>query len=202
MLPVGDRPMLEIAVERCVKAGFRELFVSVNYLKEQIIDHFGEGSRWGADLRYLAEVEPLGTAGSLGLLPNRPDRPVLVMNGDVLSRVDFAALLKFHESHQVAATLCVRAHETQIPFGVIHTEGVHVKSVEEKPVLTHYVNAGIYLVNPELLDLLPADQPCDMPELLELALAQNLKVAVFPLHEYWLDVGTHGRLDQAKKEWS
>ena len=120
----------------------------------------------------------------------------------ISSAVPISALLEFHATHQAAATICVRAHETQIPFGVIHADGLAVQSMEEKPVLTHYVNAGIYVISPTLLDLLPADQPCDMPELLELALGQGLGVSVFPVHEYWLDVGNHERLNQANGEWS
>lgn len=202
MLQVAGRPMLEIILERFVDAGFQKVFISVNYYKEHILAHFGDGSAWRADVRYLQEDEPSGTAGSLRLLPERPSDPMIIMNGDVLSRVDLGGLLRFHEEHQMSATVCIGTHETQIPFGVVHTEGTQVISLEEKPVVTRNINAGIYVVNPEMLDLLPADEPCDMPQLLELGLKAGLGIAAFPVHEYWLDVGDAGKLDRANGEWS
>jgi len=201
MVSVGGKPILETVVDRCRSAGFQDIFISVNYLKHQIMDHFGDGSRWNLKVRYLEEEQPLGTAGPLGLLPSRPDEPVIVINGDVLSRVDLPGLLRFHREHGAAATLCVRAYETQIPFGVVMVDGIHMQSFEEKPVLTHFVNAGVYVLNPEILDLLPAGQLFDMPQLLALAKDSGQNVAVFPIHEYWLDVGTLSALDQAKGDW-
>lgn len=201
MLLVGNKPMLEIILEQCVEAGFRKFFISVNYLKQQILEYFGDGSRWGIEIHYLEEQQPLGTAGSLGLLPQSQNQPILVMNGDILSRVDHAKVLLFHEEQQASATICVRVHEAQIPFGVVQTEGPCVLSLEEKPVLRQYVSAGIYVLNPGLLDLLPSNQSCDMPTLLENALAQNRSVAAFPIYEYWLDVGRPETFEQANGEW-
>ena len=201
MVSVGGKPILEILVERCRSAGLLDIFISVNHLKQQIMEHFGDGSLWNLQVRYLEEEEPLGTAGPLGLLPVRPDEPIVVINGDVLSRVDLPGLLRFHREHEAAATLCVSAYETHIPFGVVQVDGVHMRSFEEKPVLTHFVNAGVYVLNPELLDFLPVGEPFDMPELLASAGSSGLDVAVFPIHEYWLDVGTPSALDQAKGDW-
>ena len=124
MLPVGDKPMLEILLEQCIASGFRDYYFSVNYLKEQIIDHFADGTRWGVSIKYLVENEPLGTAGSLQLLPDSLKEPFLVLNGDVLTRLDQSQLLHFHSEHQAHATLCVRAHEFTVPFGVVQTKGV------------------------------------------------------------------------------
>ena len=138
MVSVGGKPILEILVERCRSAGLLDIFISVNHLKQQIMEHFGDGSLWNLQVRYLEEEEPLGTAGPLGLLPVRPDEPIVVINGDVLSRVDLPGLLRFHREHGAAATLCVRAYETQIPFGVVMVDGIHMQSFEEKPVLTHF----------------------------------------------------------------
>jgi dTDP-glucose pyrophosphorylase len=201
MVDVGGRPLLEAILATCIKEGFQTFFISVNYLKQQIIDYFGDGSAWNVDVRYLEEEQPLGTAGPLGLIPSRPYEPVIVINGDILSRVDLPGLLRFHREHGAAATLCVRAYETQIPFGVVMVDGIHMQSFEEKPVLTHFVNAGVYVLNPEILDLLPSGQPFDMPQLLALAKDSGQNVAVFPIHEYWLDVGTPSALDQAKGDW-
>ncbi|EGV27981.1 Nucleotidyl transferase [Thiorhodococcus drewsii AZ1] len=201
MLRVGDRPLLEIILQQCIDAGFREFYLAVNYLKHQIKDYFGDGARFNVQIRYLEETQPLGTAGALSLLSQRPTKPLLVMNGDVLTRVDFSCLLRFHEEHNPAATLCVREHATQIPYGVVRTDDIHVLGLEEKPVLTHYVNAGIYLLNPELLDLLPENQFYHMPQLLEQAVGQQCRVAAFPIHEYWLDVGLPETLERAHGEW-
>ncbi|MBT4893148.1 MAG: NTP transferase domain-containing protein [Gammaproteobacteria bacterium] len=201
MLRVGNKPMLEIILEQCAEAGFRKFFISVNYLKQQVIGHFGDGSRWGIEIHYLEEEQPLGTAGALGLLPECQNQPILVMNGDVLTRVDHVKLLRFHEEQQATATICVREHESQIPYGVVQTEGPRVLCLEEKPVLKHYVNAGMYVLNPDLLDLLPSNQSCDMPMLLENGLAHNRSVVAFPIHEYWLDVGHPETFEQANSEW-
>jgi len=202
MLPVGGKPMLQIVLEQCSAAGFTTFYVAVNYLKQQIQDYFGDGSRWKVMIRYLEETQALGTAGALSLLPETPHHPLLVMNGDVLTRVDFTRLLRFHQEQQSAATLCVREYATQIPYGVVRMEDMQVVELQEKPVLNHYVNAGIYVLNPELLELLP--QPIhayDMPQLLDAALTTGRRVTAFPIHEYWLDVGHREALEQANGEW-
>ena len=201
MLKVGGRSLLEIILRNCIEAGFSDFYIAVNYLKHQIMEHFGDGSAWGIRIEYLEETEPLGTAGALSLLPEKPEEPFLVINGDVLTRVDFGLLLKFHDEHQSSASICVREHTTQIPYGVIHMENLNVLSLQEKPVLTHYINAGIYLLDPEMTELVPRDQFFDMPQLLEKALEKKLTVAAFPIHEYWLDVGHPETLEQASEEW-
>jgi NDP-sugar pyrophosphorylase family protein len=201
MLRVGGKPLLEIILEQCVEAGFQEFYLAVNYLKEQIQEHFGDGRRWHVNIQYLIEDQPLGTAGALSLLSQRPNEPVLVLNGDVLTRVDFNQLLRFHDEHAAAATLCVREHTTQIPYGVVRLDDLRVLTLEEKPVLSHYVNAGIYLLDPELLALVPEDRFYDMPQLLEQAVQHEHRVSAFPIHEYWLDVGLPETLERAHGEW-
>jgi dTDP-glucose pyrophosphorylase len=201
MVHVGGSPLLEAILAKCVGAGFQTFFISVNYLKQQIIDYFGDGSAWNVDVRYLEEEQPLGTAGPLGILPARPEEPVVVINGDVLSRVDLPGLLRFHREHGATATVCVRSYETQIPFGVVEVDGIYMQSFEEKPLLTHFVSAGVYVINPELVDLLPTGEPFDMPQLLALAKYRGFAIAVFPIHEYWLDVGDPSSLEQANEDW-
>lgn len=201
MLRVGGKPLLEIILEQCIDAGFQHFYLSVNYLKNQIQDHFGDGARWHVRIDYLEETQPLGTGGALSLLPQKPTEPLLVLNGDVLTRVDYGRLLRFHDEHQAAATLCVREHTTLIPYGVVHMDDMHVLGLEEKPVLSHYVNAGIYLLNPALLDLVPQDRFFDMPTLLEQAMQHQHRVSAFPIHEYWLDVGHPETLERAHGEW-
>lgn len=201
MLRVGGKPLLEIVLEGCIEAGFREFFFAVNYLKEQIIAHFRDGARWRVSIEYLEENQPLGTAGALSLLPRQPANPLLVLNGDVLTRVDYNRLLRFHEDQGAAATLCVREHTTQIPYGVVHLNDLHLLALEEKPVLSHYVNAGIYLLNPHMLELVPSNRFFDMPQLLERAVQNRHCVSAFPIHEYWLDIGLPETLERAHGEW-
>lgn len=202
MLPIGDQPMLEILLEQCIANGFRTFYFSVNYLREQIIEHFGDGSRWGVSIFYLMEAEPLGTAGSLQLLPGSLTEPFLVLNGDVLTRFDLSNLLRFHNEHKAHATLCVREHELTVPFGVVRTNGSELVGFEEKPTYRHQVNAGIYVIDPELLPLLQPHQFTDMPSLLFSAQEAGHNVAVCPIHEYWLDVGRPESLQQAHRDWT
>ena len=201
MLPVGNQPILEILLEQCIASGFRNFYFSVNYLKEQIIEYFDDGSRWGVSIRYLVEDEPLGTAGSLALLPNSLTEPFLVLNGDVLTRLDPRHLLHFHIDNQAEATLCVREHEITVPFGVVQTEGSELVSFEEKPTYRHLVNAGVYVVDPQLTSLLPPDEFTDMPSLLSSARESGHRILVCPIHEYWLDVGRPESLKTAQTTW-
>lgn len=201
MLLVGDQPMLEILLEQCIDSGFRRFYLSVNYLKEQIINHFADGSRWGVSIQYLVENEPLGTAGSLQLLPDALTEPFLVLNGDVLTRLNPSQLLRFHNEHQAQATLCVREHEFTVPFGVVQTNGVELAGFEEKPTYRYLVNAGVYVIDPQLLPLLPPHQATDMPSLLQAAQLAGHRVAVCPIHEYWIDVGRPETLEEAHDTW-
>ena len=197
MLKVKGKPMLEIILDRCKEAGFLQFYLSVSYLKQQIIDHFGDGSRWGIKIEYLEESQPLGTAGALRLLTPNLSLSFLVLNGDVLTQVPYSALLRFHEEHEAFATVSVKEHETVIPYGVVETKGTLVSGFQEKPTLTHYVTAGVYAFSPEALSYLIPDDPCDMPELLQRIQADNHSVHAFPIHENWLDVGRPETLRQA-----
>ena len=201
MLRVAGRPMLEIVLERCLGAGVQRVFISVNHLKEQIMDHFGDGSRWGASIEYLLEDEPLGTAGALSLLPSSLSNPILVVNGDVLTRVDFGHLLRFHAEHKADATICVRSYDVQVPYGVVETDGVLLRTIEEKPVFSHFINAGIYVLNPEVVSLVNPGERIDMPALLSAVTDRGSAVAVCPIHEYWLDTGHPEALVQANGDW-
>jgi NDP-sugar pyrophosphorylase family protein len=201
MLRVAGRPMLEIVLARCLEAGVQRVFISVNHLKEQIIDYFGDGSRWGTSIEYLIEDKPLGTAGALALLPPALSSPILVVNGDVLTRVDFGHLLRFHAEHRASATICVRAHDIQVPYGVVETDGMILRAIREKPIFTHYINAGIYVLNPEVVSLVSPGERKDMPALLTEVCGRGRDVAVCPIHEYWLDTGHPEALAQANGDW-
>ncbi len=201
MLHVNGKPMLEILVEQCIDSGFRQFYISVNYLKEMIIDYFGDGKKWGVNIDYIIENEPLGTAGSLKMIPKSVREPLLVLNGDVLTKVNLMQILKFHLVHKAAATLCVREHITTIPYGVVKTNGVELTGFEEKPSYQQLVNAGVYVINPKLLSLLGENEYTDMPTLLDRALKEGQRVSVCPIHEYWIDIGRPETLEQAHQEW-
>jgi dTDP-glucose pyrophosphorylase len=200
MVHVGGKPMLETVLERCRDYGFRKFYISVNYRGQQIMEYFGDGSNWNVEIRYLNEDRPLGTAGSLAELPKQPLDPIVVVNGDVLSEVDLPSLLRFHNAHDAVATMGIRVHETQIPFGVVQIDGVRMESVIEKPVMTQFVNAGVYVLNPQLLETIPQGERLDMTQLLNSTSLNGSKVIVFPIHEHWLDVGTHISLEQANDD--
>jgi len=190
LLNVGDKPILEIIIENFVKAGFHRFFISTHYLPEMIREHIGDGSRWDIDVRYVHEDQPLGTGGALGLLPRDAIRePMFMMNGDLLTNLDFNKLLDFHDSHEGIATMCVREHEHRIPYGVIEGDGQRITSMVEKPVYRYFINAGIYVLSPEMLDGVVRGERIDMPTLLEQRMAQGQPVNMFPVHEYWLDIG-------------
>ena len=163
MLRVRGRPLLEIILDQCIAAGFQYFYISVNYLGSQIKDYFGDGAHWGVRIDYLEEDQPLGTGGALSLLPKKPSESFFLINGDVLTRVDYIKLLKFHEEQKAAATLCVREYSTKIPFGVVRLDDLNVLGLEEKPEVQHYINAGIYLINPTLLNLVSHNKFLDMP---------------------------------------
>lgn len=202
MVPVGGKPILEWIILRLTHYGFRDFHLAVNYLGQQIEDYFGSGSGFDCHIRYLREKEFLGTAGALSLLESPPAHPMLVMNGDILSSIDFDALLAHHAASGAAATLCARNHQVEVPFGVIQQEGGFLKGLAEKPVYENLISAGMYVINPEVLATIPKNTPTDMPSVL-LSLVQSGKpVSVFSMQEDWVDVGRHDDLDRAKRAFA
>ena len=202
MLKVGGRPILHTIVEKLTEYGFANFYLSVNYKAEMIEDYFGDGSAFGANIKYIKETERMGTAGSLSLLPSPESEPVLVINGDVLTKVNFNELLENHERNQYLASMCVRKFDFQVPYGVIQTEGDFLKSIEEKPMQSFFVNAGIYVINSELLREIPKSGYFDMPSLFNNVLASKRQsIGVFPVHEYWMDVGIKDEFERAKLEF-
>ena len=198
LLPVGGKPMLEHIIERAKAEGFRRFVLAIHYLGHMIEDHFGNGDKWNVEITYLREQTPLGTAGALGLLQHRPDDAFLVTNGDVLTDIRYGELLDFHSRHRAAATMAVRLHEWQHPFGVVKTQGVDIVGFEEKPVSRSHINAGIYVLEPHALDLLGKDAHCDMPTLFERLQHKAERAIVYPMHEPWLDVGRPDDLKLAR----
>jgi dTDP-glucose pyrophosphorylase len=189
LLEVGDQPILETILEGFITHGFHRFYLSVNYKSGMIEDYFGDGSDWGVHITYLHEEQRLGTAGPLSLLPEQPDEPLIVMNGDLLTKLNFAHLLDYHRDQDAIATMCVREHETQVPYGVIATDDQRMTGIEEKPTERYFVNAGIYVLEPETLSLVPENESFDMTELFEALIDQEAEATVFPVREYWQDVG-------------
>ncbi|WP_219704228.1 nucleotidyltransferase family protein [Marinomonas lutimaris] len=190
MLKVGEKPILEVMLNSFIKSGFVNFYISTHYLPEMIREHFGDGSKWNVKITYVHEEIPLGTGGALGLLPaDVPDLPLILINGDILTNVDFERVLEFHIKHQAAATMCVRDYEYQVPFGVINGEGNKIISMVEKPVQRFFVNAGIYVINSEIRNSVQQNVRIDMPTLLEQFISKSQNVMMFPIHEYWLDIG-------------
>lgn len=200
MLRVGGRPLLQTILESYLAAGFRKFYISVHYMAEVITRHFGDGSRWNATIRYVEEPEPLGTAGALGLLPTVNDRPLLMMNGDVLTKVDFGHLLRFHEENKSDLTMCVREYDFTVPYGVVETSGRNVTRITEKPVHKFFVNAGIYVLSPQVVAQVSGDCRLDMPDLAGRLVEEGRDVSVFPIHEYWLDIGRPDDFIRAQEE--
>ncbi|MHB1193049.1 MAG: nucleotidyltransferase family protein [Longimicrobiales bacterium] len=198
MLPVGGKPMLEHIMERAKSQGFERFVLAIHFLGHMIEEHFGDGSRWGVQIEYLREESPLGTAGAMSLLVPRPDVPFLVSNGDVLADVHFGELLDFHRQHTATATMAVRLHEWQHPFGVVHMKGVDIVGFEEKPMTRSHINAGIYVLEPAVLDQLRLAEYCDMPTLFTRLRERNERTIVYPMHEPWLDVGRVDDLARAR----
>ena len=199
MLPVGNKPLLQLIVEQLKQAGIRQVNVATHYKGDVIAEHFKNGEAFGVDIRYVKEDQPLGTAGALSLL-EEVDEPLLVINGDILTRVDFRALLHFHREHKADLTVCVRQYEFNVPYGVIDTDGVNVKAISEKPVVRNFINAGIYLLNPQVRQLIPNGQPYDIPDLIDRLINEQRTVVCFPIREYWLDIGKVDHYDQAKAD--
>lgn len=200
LLPVAGKPMLEHIIERAKLEGFSHFVLAVHYLGHMIEDYFGNGERLEVRIDYLREQSPLGTAGALGLLKPRPTAPFVVTNGDVLTDIRYGELLDFHIRHNADATMAVRVHEWQHPFGVVQTRGVDIVGFEEKPVARSHINAGVYVLEPGALDVLSAASSCDMPTLFERLQANAKRTVAYPMHEPWLDVGRLDDLNRANAE--
>jgi dTDP-glucose pyrophosphorylase len=201
MLSIGGCPILETVLLNFIEYGFRNFSIAVNYKAEMIVDYFDNGSRWGVNIEYLRESKPLGTAGALCLLEEKPKLPIILMNGDILTKVNFNHLLEFHAAHDSKATMCVRDYEFQVPYGVVRVDGYQILEIQEKPTQKCFVNAGIYVLDPDILSLIRREEPIDMTDLFDKVMDAKWPHAVFPIREYWVDVGRHSDLNRAKVEF-
>lgn len=189
MLPVGSRPLLETIVRGIAEHGFERIYLAVNYRADQIEGHFGDGSRLGIDIRYLREDQRLGTAGALSLLPEKPSAPLVVTNADLLTKEDFGLMVERHAESGADATMAVRPYEMQVPFGVVRERDGRIDAIEEKPLHRFVVSAGIYVLSPHTLELVPREQCFDMPALFEALIARGGQARCHHVRSYWLDIG-------------
>lgn len=203
LLEIGGKPILQTIIENFVKSGFRQFFIAVHYKAEQIKQYFGDGGRWGIEIRYIDEVEPMGTAGAIGLLPDGlPDVPIIVMNGDILTQIDFSRLLAYHNEQQAIATMCVRQYEYQIPYGVVTLDHQRIVGIEEKPLQSCLANAGIYVLDHSLIKSIAAQNKLDMPTLFNQQIALGETVSMFAVNDYWLDIGREADFLRAQGEFA
>jgi len=201
MLTLNDKPILEIILENLVQQGFNKFYISVNYKAEMIEKHFGDGKKWDVKISYLKEKKTMGTAGALGLLPACPREPLIVMNADLLTKINFRQLLDFHGAHNAMATMCVRDYRFQVPFGVVNIDQYRLRSIDEKPTHHFFVNAGIYVLSPDTLNFIPNNKSYDMTELFQELIKSNLEAIAFPVREYWLDIGRFDDYEKANAEY-
>ena len=205
LLKIGGSPVLETILEGFISHGFDQFYISVNYKAEMIEEYFGDGSKWGVDIAYLKENKRLGTAGSIKLLPEKPLLPFIVMNGDLLTKVNFKNLLEFHTNNyklsNAQATMCVREYNLQIPYGVIQQKGNQLVRLDEKPVQRFFVNGGIYVFQPDIIDLIPDDTFFDMTDLFEKMMRNDYKSVIFQIREYWMDIGHKRDFEVADGEY-
>ncbi|QQE78258.1 nucleotidyltransferase family protein [Alicyclobacillus sp. SO9] len=202
LLKVGPKPILETILESFIAQHFDKFFLSVNYKGNMIEDYFGDGSKWGVTIKYLKEEKRMGTAGALSLLPVIPDSPLIVMNGDLLTSVNFEQLLQFHLENKSAATMCVREHTYTLPYGVVQLQNHQFMGIEEKPVQQLFVNAGIYVIDPKVLTLIQPDIYTDMTTCFQQMVQQHYHISAFPIREYWLDIGKMDDYVRANREYT
>ena len=201
LLKVGNKPILETIIKNFASHGFVNITISLNYKGEMIKEYFGDGSEFGVNIDYIEETTRLGTAGALSLIESLPKEPFFVMNADLLTDVNFSHLLDFHTYGNAQASMCVREYDYQVPYGVIVTKDENITSIVEKPIQKFFVNAGIYVLSPNVFEHIPKNEFYDMPTLFNTLIEKNKKVISFPIHEYWLDIGRMSDFEQAQSEY-
>jgi dTDP-glucose pyrophosphorylase/CBS domain-containing protein len=203
LLPVGDKPILETIIEQFNSYGFENFIITVNYKADQIRDYFGNGEKLGVNISYIEEEKRLGTAGALSLIKENINEPFFLMNADLLTKLNFDSMLNYHNDNNYALTVASREYKYEVPYGVLEVENEKVTALVEKPDHKFFVSAGVYILNPKLINKIPNNEFYDITELIDLLLDNNEDIGTFPIHEYWLDIGQHKDYKQAKDEyWS
>ena len=200
LLKIGNIPILEKTIIQLSESGFYNFIISTHYKSEMFKDYFGNGKNWKVNIEYIYENKPLGTAGSISLLKNIPKLPVLIMNSDLLTKINFESLINYHNDQMCAATVCVRDHEVKIPYGIVETKDGLIRKIEEKPKKKFFINAGIYVIEPELIKNIATNKHLNMTDFLQNQVDNDKKIGIFPIHEYWLDIGHRESFEQAKKD--
>jgi NDP-sugar pyrophosphorylase family protein len=200
LLPVGSKPILEHIIEGLSGHGIRDIWLTTHFQSEQIRSHFGDGRGWGVRIRYIHEETPLGTAGALSLLPEPFETSFLLMNADLLTRLNYRSLYQFHLDVGAVLTVCVKEYDVHVPYGVVEIDNGLVRSLQEKPINRFFVNAGIYVMTPQLLDAIPHGCRFNVTDLVQQYMTQGEKVASFPIQEYWLDIGQLPDYEQAQDD--
>ncbi len=201
MLPLGDKPLLQRTIEKLEHAGIHNVNLTTHYKSEIIKEHFGNGEKFGVEINYVSEDQPLGTAGSISLLKNT-NSPLLIINGDILTSIDYRAMLNFHKDNDADMTVAVKKYDFKVPYGVVKSSGVHVTGLLEKPVMEQFINAGIYLINPDVKNYIPSETHYDMTDLIKCLLREKRTIVCFPVREYWLDIGQLEDYKKAQKDLS
>lgn len=202
MVEVGGKPILETVIEQLSTQGFKNILISVNYKSDLIESYFEDGSNWGVKIEYIRENKKLGTAGCLSLIKENPNKPFIVMNGDILSKVDLNSMLEYHTINGATATMGVRDYTIEVPFGVVNISDGRIASLTEKPIMNYFINAGVYILEPSVFNYLEPNTRSDMTDLFDVLIAAEENTLSFPLHEYWLDVGQHPDLKRARSDYS
>lgn len=201
LLKVGSKPILETILENFIESGFHRFYLSVNYKSEMIEKYFGDGSRYGVEIRYLHENKRMGTAGPLYFLPEKLVEPAIVMNGDLLTKVDFGEFIDYHVDQGVMATMGVREYSYQVSYGVIEYDGRQIRRIKEKPTQTFYVSAGMYVLSPEAVAHVREEKFFDMPDLFNQLIEERMRTTVYPVREYWMDIGRLDDFRQAQDDY-
>jgi dTDP-glucose pyrophosphorylase len=188
LLKVGDQPVLETIIKGFIEHGFQRFVISLNYQSEMIENYFQDGRQWGVSIDYLREKKALGTAGALSMLDESLEHPIIVMNGDLLTKLNFRSLLEFHQDHDALITMCIREYDFQVPYGVVKLDGYYATALEEKPQHKFFVNAGVYVINTEVLSSIPENEFYNMTQIID-PLLEKKKILSYPIHEYWIDIG-------------
>jgi len=201
MLKVGNKPILETIIANFKKYGFVNIILCVSYKSEVIIDYFKDGSEFGVNIEYVHEDKRMGTAGALSLIRDKLNESFFVMNGDLLTNINFERMMEYHLSNKSIATMGVREYDFQVPYGVVNVDGKDILSIEEKPVHKFFVSSGVYVLNSKSLAFVPEDEFYDMPTLFEKVIEKKLKSVSFPIYEYWLDIGRIEEYEKANDEF-
>jgi len=202
LMPIGERPILEILIRQMSAKGFKDIIVTTGYLAELIMTFLGDGSKFGVKIKYSKEAKPLGTAGGLGFIKDDLSGDFLMVNGDLLTTLNFADLVDYHRKNQAVATIALKKRQIHIDFGVIELEGStnNIKGYAEKPTMESFVSMGVYVLNTDVLKYIKPDEYLDFPNLIQILMAAGQTVKGYVFDGYWLDIGRPDDYEKANTD--